>query len=179
MINDNFIALCSKAWAIQILGYIFEENDPRISPIAHHFSIGRTSVSAAVSHLISLGYLTKNSGHGHPLRPAYVLTKKGKKVAEWAANLNDVLNTGDWVVARRSWTLPTLRETIPTRRFNELRRELTPVTDRALSETLKILGENRWIARKVNSSLSPPGVTYMPSGKGNVLVPILQNSQFI
>jgi len=153
-----------------------DQNDPRISPIVHHFSASRTSITNAITHLIALKYMAKNSGHGHPLRPAYVLTSKGKAVAEWAIELSNMLESNDWKIAHRSWTLPVLREIDPERRFGELRAELTPVTDRALSETLKTLGEYSWLHRHVDSGCFPPSVTYVPKGKGKLLVPILAES---
>jgi len=176
MVNSDFIFLCSKAWALQILAYMHEQNDPRVSPITHHFSASRTSISAALQHLVELGYLRKNSGHGHPLRPAYVLTGSGKLVGAWAAELDNYLAPDDWSIARRTWTLPVLRQVAPQSRFGELRNQLSPVTDRALSKTLKLLGENQWLNREVDIDESPPGVTYTPQGTGSVLIPALQQS---
>lgn len=97
---------------------------------------------------MKLGYLRKNTGHGHPLRPAYVLTARGRAVAEWAAEVDRLLDSTEWKIARRTWTLPILREMNPASRYGELRSRLRPVTDRALSETLKKLGENNWLDRK-------------------------------
>lgn len=152
------------------------ENDPRISPITHYFSASRTSISAALEHLIKFGYLRKNTGRGHPLRPAYVLTGKGKPVAEWAVELNKFLGPDDWRIARRTWALPILRHVIPESRYGELRAKLNPVTDRALSETLKMLGGHQWLDRLVDASLAPPSVTYIPQGTGKMLVPVLSES---
>lgn len=152
------------------------QNDPRISPITHHLSASRTSITAALHHLVELGYLQKNSGHGHPLRPAYVLTSKGKDTAVWATGLNNVLGPAQWKIARRTWSLPILRVASPESRFGELRSKLCPVTDRALSESLKTLSANQWLSRRVDADLSPPGVTYIPTGIGELLVPVLQES---
>lgn len=176
MVNREFISLCSKAWSIQILAYMHQRNDPRISPITHHFSASRTSISAALQHLVELGYLRKNTGHGHPLRPAYVLTTKGKAVGAWASELDQILEPVEWRIARRTWALPVLREMIPVSRYGELRSKLRPVTDRALSETLKKLGENNWLSRCVDVERAPPSVTYIPQGTGQLLVPVLKES---
>lgn len=168
--------LCSKAWSIQVLAYLHHQNDPRISPITHYFSASRTSITAALRHLIELKYVKKNSGHGHPLRPAYRLTSKGKVVAEWAADIDNVLDANDWKIARLSWSLPILRQVIPASRYGELRANLSPVTDRALTETLKSLGKNQWVDRVVGINSTPPSVTYRPLGTGEVLVPVLKES---
>lgn len=158
------------------MAYMHHQNDPRISPITHHFSASRTAISGALQHLVELKYLRKNSGHGHPLRPAYVLTAKGKAIAAWAAELDYFLEPIDWKIARRTWTLPILREMTPASRYGELRSNLCPVTDRALSETLKKLGENNWLDRCVDIARSPPSVTYTPQGTGQLLMPALKES---
>lgn len=158
------------------MAYLHGQNDPRVSPIAHHFSASRTSISGALQHLVELRFLRKNSGHGHPLRPAYALTPKGKAIAEWAAELDSFLEPIDWKIARRAWALPILRETTPGSRYGELRSKLTPVTDRALSVTLKKLSENHWLDRCVDINNSPPSVTYIPLGTGERLVPALKES---
>lgn len=176
MVNKNFAQLCSKAWALQILVYMMQGREPRISPIAHHFSAGRTAITASLQHLIQLGYLQRSGGHGHPLRPAFVLTVKGEAVALWAMQLDEILPPEDWKIARRTWTLPVLRLANPSRRFGELRSQLKPVTDRALSETLKVLGENNWLQRDVNSKTMPPSVSYYPCGTGEILIPYLIES---
>ena len=172
----HVVLLCSKAWSIQVLAYFHHQNEPRISPIAHYFSASRTSISTALKHLIELNYLKKNSGHGHPLRPAYVLTGKGKAVAEWAAALDNTLEPNDWKLARRTWSLPILRQTIPVSRYGQLRAELSPVTDRALTQSLKSLGENQWLDRVVDIDSAPPSVSYKPTGTGEILVPVLTES---
>lgn len=179
MVNNEFISLCSKAWTLQVLAYMHSQCDPRISPMTHHLSASRTSISAALRYLVELGYLRKNSGHGHPLRPAYVFTPKGKDAAAWASQLNNMLEPAQWKIARRTWALPILRVTSPESRFGELRSKLSPVTDRALSETLKMLSENHWLRRCVDVEHVPPSVSYIPEGTGEILVPLLQESLFI
>ncbi len=176
MVNKDFTALCSKAWALQILVALAQGHDPRISPIAHHLGAGRTALTASIQHLITLGYLRRASGHGHPLRPAFKLTVKGQTVADWATQLDSILTPKDWPIARKSWTLPVLRMANTASRFSEFRSQLKPVTDRALSETLKTLGENNWIERQVDADVMPPRVTYSPLGTGELLVPCLVQS---
>lgn len=176
MVNDNFIQLCSKAWALRILSYLGQKGDARISPLAHKLSTGRTAITSSMEYLIELGYVQRTTGHGHPLRPAFKLTRKGALVAEWAIELDNILATENWFIAARTWTLPVMRLSNSTPRFGELRSELKPVTDRALSQTLKILTHHDWLTRAVNTEAAPPEVSYAPSGIGEVLIPCLENS---
>jgi len=176
MVNNNFIQLCSKAWALRILSYLGQGFIARISPMAHELSTGRTAITASIGYLIDIGYVRRTKGHGHPLRPAFELTKQGEIVANWAIELDSLLATESWDVASRTWSLPVMRLTHSAPRFGQLRSELKPITDRALSQTLKMLANHDWITRAVNSEAAPPEVSYSPGGMGELLIPCLVKS---
>jgi len=176
MVNEEFIRLCSKAWSLRILSSLAQGCDARISPLAHQLSTGRTAISASMQYLIELGYVRRASGHGHPLRPAFQLTTKGKAVAEWATELDEALAPNYWGIAARTWSLPVMRLSSSSPRFGKLRSDLSPVTDRALSQTLKMLANDYWISRDVNTEASPPEVSYSPCGIGEALIPCLERS---
>ena len=40
-------------------------------------------LSAVLGQLLRKGWLMRNPGHGHPLRPEYVLTEAGRPVGAW------------------------------------------------------------------------------------------------
>jgi len=176
MVNKEFIQLCSKAWSLRILSYLGQGHDARISPMAHKLSAGRTAISASTAFLIELGYIQRTKGHGHPLRPAYELTVKGKVIADWAIELDHILTPDSWNIAARNWSLPIMRLTCSSPRFGNLREGLKPVTDRALSQGLKVLTTHNWVARDVNTEAAPPEVSYSPTGMGEILIPCLEKS---
>jgi DNA-binding HxlR family transcriptional regulator len=176
MVNSDFIQLCSRAWALRILSYLGQGRDARISPLAHELSTGRTAITSSMTYLIELGYVQRTKGHGHPLRPAFCLTKKGEVVAQWAIDLDNLLLPQSWDVAAKTWSLPVMRLTNKAPRFAQLRSELKPITDRALSQTLKILASQDWVARAVNVEAAPPEVSYSPCGMGEILIPVLERS---
>ena len=176
MVNDDFYRLCSKAWTLRILSYLGQGGSARISPMAHALDTGRTAITASVAHLIELGYVKRTKGHGHPLRPAFELTKQGEVIAKWAIELDEMLAPNNWQIAARTWSLPVMRLTQSTPRFGQLRSDLTPVTDRALSQTFKVLTHHDWITRAVNIDAAPPEVSYAPCGMGEILVPCLEKS---
>jgi len=176
MVNYQFILLCSRAWCLPILSAIGNGTHARVSPLASELGAGRTAITSSLQHLVEHGYLRINAGHGHPLRPAYVLTARGVKVASWAAELDAILQADDWPLARKSWTLPVLRIITPEKRYGEIRAALNPVTDRALSQTLQGMVEQEWLQRAVDTLASPPSVSYAPEGLGKRLSPVLQRS---
>ena len=142
----------------------------RISPLAAAAGCGRTSMSASVEHLVFLGLLEINPGHGHPLRPEYRFTERGSSIAEWTLELHSIAKSDvEKALLRNKWSLP-LVSCIPDEvRYSEIRRQLVPVTDRALSAGLGRLTDSRWIRRSVGERISPPMVSYCTQGTGCLL----------
>jgi len=139
----------------------------RVSPLAAAAGCGRTSMSASVEHLVALGLLESNPGHGHPLRPEFRFTDQGANIAQWALELESIVKSGgEKALLRNKWSLPLVSCIPDEARYSEIRRQLVPVTDRALSVGLGRLAHNRWIRRNVDGSMSPPIVSYSTLSKG-------------
>lgn len=177
MDNTEFIQLCSRAWAIPVLAAMTRGGLGRVSPIASTIGAGRSAATASVLHLIEMGLIERNTGHGHPLRPEIVLTSRGKQVGKWAAELMDGVEVQEpskllW----KSWSLPILRSAAKDGQYAALRRSLSPVTDRALSLSLKALTAEGWLARRVDTEEVPPSVHYEPVGLAISVLPSLQES---
>ena len=177
MDNRQFTKLCSRAWSLQILSCLAMGDSARPSPIAHKLGVGRTALSASFSHLIELNLLARNPGHGHPLRPEYKLTELGQQVANWALMLDQqVKSENDWLMIRKTWTLPILREAILPISFGNIRSNLVPITDRALSISLKNMCQEHWLDRHVETVQAPIRVSYSITQRIEGLVPILESS---
>ena len=167
MDKHQLVNLCSRTWSLTALSLIARGVSCRVSPLAAAAGCGRTSMGASVEHLISLGLLERNPGHGHPLRPEYRLTPQGIYVAEWAKGLSNLIRLDqDQVLLRNKWSLPLISCLPKERRYSEIRRELIPITDRALSSCIIKLTEKSWIKRNVSTNISPPTVTYRPLKTG-------------
>jgi len=161
------VKLCSKSWSLTALALLHQGVSGRVSPLASAASAGRTAMSASVQHLVEMGLLERNSGHGHPLRPEFVLTKEGQAISKWAFALNEIITTPeDSKIARATWTLPIMQTVAQHDRFNELATALSPITDRALSLTLTQLTTQQWISRGVKPEFQPPLVHYQADGIG-------------
>jgi len=167
MDKQRLVNLCSRSWAITALGLMADGVSGRVSPLAAAAGCGRTSMLASVEHLVDLGLLENNPGYGHPLRPEYRFTDRGAGFAEWALELDSIVKTdGEKALLRTKWSLPLISCLPDEVRYSEIRRQLLPVTDRALSASLGRLTDCRWIRRKVTGSISPPTVSYRTLSTG-------------
>ncbi len=132
-------------------------------------------MTASFEHLLELGLLVRSPGHGHPLRPEFVFSAEGREIARWALQLEACLEgNDDRRRVRRAWTLPILNLLVEGRRFNQLRRALVPITDRALTLALADLVDAGWAERTVEAASSPPAVSYRSIGKGAEIAGLLE-----
>ncbi len=161
------VKLCSRRWCLTALALIASGVHTRVSPVAHAAGCGRTAMTASFERLLELGLMVRSPGHGHPLRPEFMLSTEGREIAKWALQLETrIVDNVDRRRVRRAWALPILSELHEPRRFNELRKALKPITDRALTLALTDCVDAGWIERIVDADTSPPAVSYRAIGKG-------------
>lgn len=67
---------------------------------------------------------------------------------------------------RRSWSVPVLAVTGSPKRFSVIKSSLGGITDRALSQSLAALEEQRWMQRDINLSQRTPYPTYQVVNAG-------------
>jgi DNA-binding HxlR family transcriptional regulator len=138
-------------------------------PLAHRVGAGRQSLRRSLDALIDAGFVTPNPGYGHPSRPEYLLTDKGRRVAPVCrAVLHALAREGADDVGFRRWTLPVLVNLGRGRRFSELRELLPSVTAAALADVLKELGAAGLVARTVHDAF-PPHTLYRPTPQGRAI----------
>ena len=133
----TFVNITSRAWSLSILSSLHAGIAGRQASLLTATGASRTAFAQSMDHLIGLGLLERNPGHGHPLRPEFRLTPEGKKAAAMANRILSVSGEDNLDLLRRSWTLPVLTSLHSPRRFNDIKRGLVTVTDRALSQSLK------------------------------------------
>jgi DNA-binding HxlR family transcriptional regulator len=122
-----------------------------------------------MDHLISLGLLERNPGYGHPLRPEFRLTKVGVTAAAIANRIQSVTADEDQDLLRRSWTLPVLTALHRPSHFNDIKRNLRTITDRALSQSLKTMEVRNWVQRDVDEAARPPRSIYCAVNTGGLI----------
>lgn len=113
-----------------------------------------------LNFLMEAGWVEKNPGYGHPLRPEYILTEAGKPLGEACANLVDGLAESSLLDGK--WQLPALSLLENDASFGEIRSRLPGATDRAISLALKSLLANGAVRRKVTDDF-PPQTRYQAS----------------
>ena len=164
------VKITSRAWCLSILAALHRGTPARQAPLLAATGASRTAFAQSLAHLVELGVMERNPGHGHPLRPEYRLTDMGKEAAAMAARIMSAeTNDSGLALLRRSWTVPVLATCTRPRFFGEVKSALPPITDRALSQSLKQLHAQHWISRAVETDIHPPRALYQASGPGVVI----------
>lgn len=166
---EMFVNTTSRAWAIPILARLHEGTAGRQAPLLAATGASRTAFAQSMQHLIAMGLLERNPGYGHPLRPEFRLTQAGIAAAALAHNIQSVTSDGDQDLLRRSWTLPVLTAIHRPRHFNDIKRNLRTITDRALSQSLKVMEVRHWVHRQVDDTARPPRPLYRAVNTGGLI----------
>jgi len=131
----------------------------RSVPLANELGLSRDALRRTLAALIEQGLVMANPGYGHPLRPEYVLTDRGRRVAPICASLLRALREARAEeVGLKKWSVPILAALTSERRYGELRRTLG-ATPRALTLALKELVRSGLVERRVHDGF-PPSTTY-------------------
>ena len=155
------VNISSRAWSLNILAALEAGAPGRQAALLEATGAGRTALGASLGHLIDIGLIERNPGHGHPLRPEFRLTPRGKTVAPAALRVTGLASDpSDAALIRRAWTIPVLAVTKHPRYFGEIRQVLGTVSDRTLSGALRNLEDRAWLRRNVDIAGRPPRPTY-------------------
>src|SRR5262245_17545431 len=87
MSTEELIALFHHRWAAPALALLGERGGVRFVELQRRLGVGRESLQRALGSLIELGFVRRNPGYGHPLRPEYVLAPQGREPAKTATRL--------------------------------------------------------------------------------------------
>jgi len=172
MASLEILQLGKKRWALPVLALLARGAVLRAYPLGQTLGCSRAAITGVITHLRTLGLLRKNPGHGHPLRPEFQLTAKGKAVAISAEQVWRQIETDQTLthIALARWSLPILQRTHHEMRYGQLRRDLAPITDRALSMSLQSLTRATLLIRRVDMEQRPPASLYQSSKQGQALV---------
>jgi DNA-binding HxlR family transcriptional regulator len=157
---------------VPILAELRRARGSRFVALANRLGIGRDSLTRTLAALVEDGLVRRNPGYGHPLRPEYVLSREGERIAAISELLLAELD-GLVDVALRKWSMPVVRSLGGgALRFSELRASLPGVTGRALTLALKELQEAGLVERTVTDDY-PPATVYRLTARGRPLARVL------
>jgi DNA-binding HxlR family transcriptional regulator len=165
-------ALFHHRWSAPILAEMHREGGAtRFVVLLNRLGISRDVLSRTLRALIRQGWVRRNPGYGHPLRPEYLLTKSGARLApECAALISELERQDQLNTALHKWSLPILLATVATGgRFSELKAVLTGITARALVLSLKELHAAGLVERAIVAGF-PPSSRYEATPFGKRLV---------
>ena len=170
----SIVRLFHHRWAAPVLAELHRSKGSRFVTLSNRLGLGRDSLRRTLAALIDAGLVMKNPGYGHPLRPEYVLTERGRTVAPGCARLISALERLDANdVGLKKWSMPAVLALADGEcRFSELRKRLPEVTPRALTLALKDLGAAELVERRVTGDY-PPGTVYRLRGRAQPLARIL------
>lgn len=165
---SSLISLVHHRWNIPVLALLHKHSGCKCVTMVNSLRVSRASLSASLTDLIEMGLVYRNTGHGHPMRPEYLLTDEGKTIGAICADLNKAVQrrrAGD--LAYRKWTLPLVAALgDDVLRFNELRTALADATPRAITLGLKSIVQERWATRTLIDDYPPAaGYQLRPTGQ--------------
>lgn len=162
--------LAANRWAAPVMALLSKEEGARFAVIARRFALSHHSLTRCLQHLKDSGWVIPNPGHGHPLRPEYLLSEAGRPVGALCERImaeRERLSLGAADLPR--WSLPVVAGLAPDwSRFGALQAQLAPVTPRALSQTLQAMIGRDLVARRLEDRF-PPVALYGLTGRGQDL----------
>lgn len=166
---SSLVPLVHNRWSLAVVAELHRSGGAKFVTLAHRLGVGRESLKRTLATLAALDVVAKNPGYGHPLRPEYVLTPRGRRIAPACAELLAALaERGLEDVGLRKWSLPVLVALDGGRRFSELRAALPGATSRALALALKDLGAAGLVRRELVDEF-PPTALYRATSEARAL----------
>jgi DNA-binding HxlR family transcriptional regulator len=158
---STLVALFHNRWSVPILAELHRQRGSRFVTLARTLGMSRESLRRTLAALIDGGLVGRNPGYGHPLRPEYVLTTRGDRVAARSWPLVELLKErGLEEVGLKKWSMPVVFAlSAEPLRFSELRERLEGISPRALTLALKELEAAGVVVRRVTGDY-PPATSY-------------------
>jgi DNA-binding HxlR family transcriptional regulator len=165
---SSLAQLLHHRWSAPVLAELHRRRGARFVALERQLGISRESLRTTLAALLDSGLVLRNPGYGHPLRPEYLLTDEGARLAPTLDRLLAVLaDVGAERVGLKKWSMPVVGALANgPRRFSELRDDLMDVTPRALVLALKDLEAAGLVARRVTSDY-PPATVYRLTAAGS------------
>ena len=175
MLSSNIIRLFHHRWVPPILAELHRSRGSRFVALVHRLGVGRETLARTLGVLVEDDLVARNPGYGHPLRPEYVLTEAGFRVAPSCVELLQILERLDAAdPGLKKWSMPVAAALAgeERRRFSDMQQALPGVSGRALAFALKDLIRAGLVERTVLEDY-PPATLYRLTPRARLLRPIL------
>ena len=81
------VALSQNRWLTALLAQFSDRQGARYVELLNRLGMPRDSLSRTLDAAVANGWLARNAGYGHPLRPEYVITDEGQRMAQGAQEI--------------------------------------------------------------------------------------------
>ena len=165
--SGGLAVLFHRRWTVPAIARLHHHCGAKFISLVNWTGASRPALRQALDESITRGWIRRNPGYGHPLRPEYMLTNPGARLGPGCLRLMEHINRLQVEdAALRKWSMPILLalEAQPLR-FGELRRTLGIITDRALTLAIKDLLQATLIQRQVLDEF-PPATIYSLTRSG-------------
>ena len=157
-------------WIVPVVAHLSEAGGAKFVTMLNRLGLPRDTLARTLHVGIEAGWIMRNPGYGHPLRPEYVLTPDGDRMSlACRAIVATQMRLDLPPDALNRWSLPIVRLIAGgTHRFNDLSRGMPAATPRALTLNLKSMLGHRLLGRDVTTQF-PPKVAYKLTERGQQL----------
>jgi DNA-binding HxlR family transcriptional regulator len=161
-------------WGVPVIAEIHRGRGAKLVTIVNRLGVGRDTILRTLESLTDRGWVTRNPGYGHPMRPEYVLTERGRAIGPACVLLMQKLHALDQTqVGLRKWSMPVLAALFGgADRFGAMEAALPRATARALTLALKDLQHAGLVERDIEPGY-PPRPRYRLSRRAARLKPAL------
>lgn len=172
---NRLIVLFHHKWSVPILAELHSVSGAKFVALVKKLGMSRDSLRQTLDLLIQEGWVKRNSGYGHPLRPEYVLTAAGARLGPWCSRVMSILIAlGVEDFGLRKWSAPVaLGLQSGLQRFSELTAFLPGSSARAIALTLKNLQTAGLVERAVSNEY-PPVTYYRLTRRGRRLATVIE-----
>ncbi len=167
---EDLVALGRYRWIVPVLAHLHARRGARFVEMLSGLGIARETLSRTLDAGLEMGWLVRNSGHGHPLRPEYLLSGAGVRLGRACeAVVAAQAALGLPPAAMTRWSLPIVRLIADGhRRFNQIERAIPAANPRGLTQSLKVLAGHALLIRSIVDDY-PPRADYGLSAGGETI----------
>ncbi len=176
------IRLVHHRWNVPVIAELQSRSGAKFVTLANSLGASRNSLTISLNDLIEQGYVKRNPGYGHPMRPEYLLTDMGGRAGRCCVRLARLIDRRDEAeLGYRKWTLPLVAAIGEgVRRFGEIRVMLGEnATPRAVTLGLKSMLSADWAERTLIDDYPPTAGYRLVSGGRMILKPVAELSRVV